>query len=184
VEGGAVRARAAARKGRRRALTLARVVVIADTHLPRGARKLPEECVRLVTGADVVLHGGDFVSAEFLQELRALGPPVEGVYGNMDEPALKELLPRERVVEVGETRIGMVHIPGPAAGREARLAAHFPDCHAVVYGHTHVPQVERFQHLWILNPGSPTERRTAPVRSMLVLEIRRDRITPELVTLT
>jgi putative phosphoesterase len=184
VEGGSVPARAAARRGRRRALTLARVAVISDTHLPRGARELPAECVNLLAGADVVLHGGDFVSAAFLEALQALGPPVEGVYGNMDEPALKELLPRERVVEVGDTRIGMVHIPGPAAGREARLAAHFPDCHAVVYGHTHVPQAERFQHLWILNPGSPTERRTAPVRSMLVLEIRGDRITPELVTLT
>jgi hypothetical protein len=160
-----------------------RVAVISDTHLPRGARQLPAECLRLLTGADLVLHGGDFVSAAFLDELRALGPPVEGVYGNMDEAALKELLPRERVVELREERIGMVHIPGPAAGREARLAAHFPDCDAVVYGHTHVPQVERFQHLWILNPGSPTERRTALVHSMLILEIRRGRITPELVTL-
>lgn len=137
-----------------------------------------------MAGADLVLHGGDFVSAAFLEELRALGPPVEGVYGNMDEPALKELLPRERVVEVGQTRIGMVHIAGPAAGREARLAARFPDCDAIVYGHTHVPQVERFQHLWILNPGSPTERRTSPVHSMLVLELSRGRITPEFVTLT
>ena len=102
----------------------------------------------------------------------------------MDEPELKATLPRERVVEGGETRIGMVHVPGPAAGREARLAARFPDCHAVVYGHTHVPHVERFQHLWILNPGSPTERRSAPVYSMLVVEIRRGRIMPQLVTLT
>ncbi len=139
--------------------------------------------MRLLAGADLILHGGDFVSAEFLEDLRALGPPVEGVYGNMDEPVLRETLPRERVVEAGETRIGMVHIPGPTAGREARLAAHFPDCQAVVYGHTHVPQMERFQHLWILNPGSPTERRAAPVRSMLVLQIRGNRLTPELVTL-
>ena len=161
-----------------------RVAVISDTHLPRGTRRLPDECLRLLRGADLVLHGGDFVAAAFLDELRALGPPVEGVHGNMDDVTLKESLPRERVVEAGETRIGMVHIPGPAAGREARLAARFPDCQAVVYGHTHVPQVERFQHLWVLNPGSPTERRTAPVRSMLVLQIRRGRLTPELVTLT
>jgi putative phosphoesterase len=139
--------------------------------------------VRLLRRADLILHAGDFVAVEVLEELRGVGPPVESVYGNMDEPALKETLPREQVVEVGETRIGMVHIPGPASGREARLAARFPDCGAVVYGHTHVPQVERFQHLWILNPGSPTERRTAPVHSMLVLQVRRARITPELVTL-
>jgi uncharacterized protein len=137
----------------------------------------------LLGEADLVLHGGDFVAAKFLEELKGLGPPIEAVYGNMDEPDLKAALPRERVIEVGETRIGMLHIPGPRVGREARLAARFPDCEAVIYGHTHVPQVERFQHLWILNPGSPTERRTAPIHSMLVLTIRSRRITPELVTL-
>ncbi len=101
----------------------------------------------------------------------------------MDEPALEESLPREHVVEVGNVRIGMVHVPGPRQGREARLAARFPDCDAVVYGHTHIPQVERFQHLWILNPGSPTERRAAPTHSLLVLDVHGRRITPELITL-
>jgi putative phosphoesterase len=139
--------------------------------------------VRLVGGADLVLHGGDFVSAEFLEQLRAIGPPVEGVAGNMDEPALKETLPKQRVVEVEGVRIAMLHDAGARAGREARLAARFPECEAVVYGHTHVPQVERFQHLWVLNPGSPTERRSAPVHSMLVLRVKGRRITPELVTL-
>jgi uncharacterized protein len=139
--------------------------------------------VRLLAGADLVLHGGDFVSVGFLEELKGIGPPVEGIHGNMDEPELKALLPKERVVEVDGLRIAMVHNAGPRVGREARLAARFADCEAVVYGHTHVPQVERFQHLWVLNPGSPTERRSAPVHSMLVLRIRGRRITPELVTL-
>ena len=123
------------------------------------------------------------MSAAFLEELRALGPPVEGVRGNMDEDSLKATLPREHVVEIAGSRIGMLHNAGPRQGREARLAARFPDCAAIVYGHTHVPQVERFQHLWVLNPGSPTERRTAPVHSMIVLTVRRRRLTPELVTL-
>jgi putative phosphoesterase len=139
--------------------------------------------MRLLAGAELVLHGGDFVSLQFLEELRGIGPPVEGVAGNMDEPALKELLVKQRVVEVENVRIGIVHDPGPRVGREARLAARFADCEAVVYGHTHVPQVERFQHLWILNPGSPTERRSAPTHSMLVLRVKGGRITPELVTL-
>lgn len=162
---------------------MTRVAVISDTHLPRGGRALPDECMRLLRGADLILHGGDFVESAVLADLRELGPPVEAVYGNMDEPALKQELPRERVIEVEDARIGMVHIAGPRAGREARLAAHFEDCDAVVYGHTHVPQVERFQHLWVLNPGSPTERRSAPVTAMLVLSVRGNRLTPELVTL-
>ena len=157
--------------------------MISDTHLPRGTRALPDECVRLLRGADLILHGGDFVTAAFLEELRALGPPVEGVHGNMDEAALKAVLPKQRVVEAGNVRIGMVHDAGPRVGREARLAVRFEDCEAVIYGHTHVPQVERFKHLWILNPGSPTERRSSPVHSMLLLRVRRSRITPELVTL-
>jgi putative phosphoesterase len=137
----------------------------------------------LIAAADLVLHAGDFVTAAFLDELRAIGPPVEAVHGNMDEQALQVALPKQRVVEVADVQIGMVHDAGPRLRREARLAARFSDCEAVVYGHTHVPQVERFQHLWILNPGSPTERRSAPAHSMLVLTIRNGRITPELVTL-
>lgn len=172
-----------ARSKRDRTVWLTRIAVISDTHLPRGTRVLPEECLRRLRGADLILHGGDFVTSGFFDELAALGPPVEGVYGNMDEPALKESLPHEHVVAVGGARIGMVHIPGPRVGREARLAARFPDCAAVVYGHTHVPQVERFQHLWVLNPGSPTERRSAPTRAMLMLNIRGSRLTPELIRL-
>ena len=102
----------------------------------------------------------------------------------MDEPALKQALPNQHAVEVEGARIGLVHNAGPRARREARLAARFPDCTAVVYGHTHVPQLERFQHLWILNPGSPTERRAAPVHTMIVITIGRGRLTPELVTLS
>src|SRR5207248_856891 len=97
---------------------MARVAVISDTHLPRGTRALPEECVRLLRGADLILHGGDFVTATFLHELRALGPPVEAVYGNMDEPGLNALLPREHVVEAGGAVTGLAGgvFPRPSGG--------------------------------------------------------------------
>src|ERR671930_1763833 len=104
----------------------------------------------------------------------------------LDEPALRESLPKEQVVKVAGARIGVIHIPGPAAGREARLAARFPGCDAVVYAHTHIPQAARIgtDGVWILNPGSPTERRRGPVHSMLVLEVESGEIRPELVTLS
>jgi putative phosphoesterase len=151
--------------------------------LPRGSRRLGEECVELMRAADLILHAGDISTLAVLEELRALGPPVEAVFGNADEPALRQVLPRQRVVGVVDARIGLVHVPGPAVGREARLAARFPGCEAVVYGHTHVPQAERVGGVWILNPGSPTERRRAPARSMLLLEVEGKRLRPTLVTL-
>ena len=132
-------------------------------------------------GADLIIHGGDFSAASVLEELRALGPPVQAVYGNADEPALRELLPKELVVEVEEARIGVVHIPGPAAGRAERLVRRFPGCDAVVFGHTHLPVVERHGWVWLLNPGSPTERRRGPVHSFLRLSVAGRRIRPELV---
>jgi uncharacterized protein len=159
------------------------VAVISDTHLPRGSRRLPDDCIALLRAADLILHGGDIATLGVLEELRALGPPVEAVYGNADEPALRKLLPKQCVVEVEQIRIGLVHIPGPAAGREARLTARFPGCDAVVYGHTHLPQVERAAGIWFLNPGSPTDRRRAPVRSMLLLEVDGTSLAPELVEL-
>jgi hypothetical protein len=144
---------------------------------------LPGECLRRLETAELILHVGDFVRAAVLDELGRLAP-VEGVAGNMDEPALMELLPERRVVGVAGARIGMVHVPGPAAGRAARLAAAFPECDAVIYGHTHIPDLSRVGDVWVLNPGSPTERRGAPAHSMLTLDVEAGEIRPKLVTLS
>jgi uncharacterized protein len=155
--------------------------VISDTHMPRGARRLPDACVERLRAADLILHAGDIVAEEVFEELTALGPPLFAVHGNVDDLALCERLPETLVVDAGGLRIGMTHDPGPRPGRESRLAARFPGCAAVVYGHTHQPQVARVGETWILNPGSPTERRRAPSRTMLVLEIAGGAITPELI---
>jgi putative phosphoesterase len=160
------------------------VAVISDTHLPRGARRIPEACLERLRTVDLILHAGDVTTAPVLDELEALGPPVHAVHGNMDDAALRERLPATRVVEVGGLRIGMTHDAGPRAGREERLLRRFPGCAAVVYGHTHEPQVARVGETWILNPGSPTERRRAPVHTMLVLELAERRLIPELVRLS
>jgi uncharacterized protein len=123
------------------------------------------------------------VEAGILAELRALGP-LEAVHGNMDDDELRLLLPRRRVLEVGDARIGMTHDAGQASGRAERLVGWFEDCDAVVYGHTHQPEVTRHGDVWILNPGSPTERRRAPIHTMLLLDVAGTTISAELVDLT
>jgi putative phosphoesterase len=160
------------------------VAVISDTHLPRGTRRIPEACLARLRTADLILHAGDVVAESVLTELEALGPPVHAVHGNMDDAALQRRLPLRLVVEAGDVRIGMTHDPGPWAGREERLAGRFPGCAAVVYGHTHEPQIARAADVWILNPGSPTERRRAPTHAMLMLEVDEGEIRPELIPLT
>jgi hypothetical protein len=143
------------------------VAVISDTHLPRGARRLPDACVGRLRAADLILHAGDLIAPEVLEALQALGPPVVAVHGNVDGPAVVAALPAERVVDCDGVRVGMVHDAGPASRRLERLRARFPDCAAVVFGHSHVPLHETagdgFQ---IFNPGSPTDRRRQPVHTM------------------
>ena len=117
-----------------------------------------------------------------LAELSELSP-VEAVVGNMDDEARRATLPGRTTVVVEGVRIGMVHDGGPRAGREERLRAAFPGCAAVVYGHTHVPQLELHGDVWILNPGSPTERRSAPHHSMALLRVSDGTLEPRLVSL-
>src|SRR5262249_30278626 len=170
------------RASRRRSVM--RAAVIADTHMPRGSRRLPPACVDLLRGADVVLHAGDVTGAAFLEELERLGRPLHAVFGNADEATLRDRLPERLVVELGTSRIGLVHDPGPLRGREDRLVGWFPTCDAVVFGHTHVPQAELHGRVWLLNPGSPTERRRSPARSMLLLELGKNGVRPEPVQLS
>jgi putative phosphoesterase len=145
-----------------------RLAIISDTHLPRGSRAMPEACVARLRAADLVLHAGDFVTVEVLEQLRALGPPVEAVHGNVDQEAVRRLLPERRVVEAGAARIGMIHDAGPAAGRLARMRALFDGCDAVVFGHSHIPlhEVADGGAFQIFNPGSPTDRRRQPRHTM------------------
>jgi putative phosphoesterase len=144
------------------------LAVISDTHMPRGNRALPAACVERLRSADLILHAGDLVTAGVLADLRALGPPVEAVHGNVDDAQVRLLLPSARLVKAGAARIAMTHDAGPAGGRLQRLRARFADADAVVFGHSHMPLHERDEAsgFQIFNPGSPTERRRAPVHTM------------------
>ena len=161
-----------------------RVAIVSDTHLPRGSRRLPEPCVERLRDADAILHCGDVSTAAVLEWLEALGPPVHAVQGNVDDDVLHERLPDWRVVELGAARIGMVHIPGPARGRFERLKLLFPDAQAAIFGHTHMPQHEAREGFQIFNPGSPTERRRAPARTMGLATVQDGAITFALLALS
>jgi uncharacterized protein len=159
------------------------IAVISDTHLPRGARRIPDACLERLRKADLILHAGDFVSVEALEELRELGPPLHAVHGNVDEQSLTRLLPEATVVEAGGARIGMVHDAGPAAGRLERLRRRFPEADAVVFGHSHIPLHEERDGFQIFNPGSPTDRRRQPIHTMGLARVERQRIRFEIVAL-
>jgi len=127
---------------------------------------LPAACLERLAAADGILHAGDFMEASVLESLRSLGPPVWAVRGNVDSAELQARLPLTRVVSVEGAKIAMIHDAGPANGRLQRMRRRFPDADAVVFGHSHLPLLESSGAFTIFNPGSPTERRRAPVHTM------------------
>ncbi len=152
------------------------VAILADTHMPKGARRLPARCVELVSAAEAVVHVGDFFALGALEELRALCPRVHAVHGNVDEPALRRALPLTLELELGRRSLAAIHDAGPARSRLARMRRRFPNADAVVFGHSHLPLHEEEDGFQIFNPGSPTERRRAPRPSMGLLETDADRL--------
>jgi uncharacterized protein len=145
------------------------IAVVADTHMPKGSRELPLECVEKIRSAEALIHAGDFSAASVLADLEALCPVVLGVHGNVDDAELRDRLPESLEIEVGGRTVAVVHDSGPAKGRLERMRTRFPGADAVVFGHSHLPLYEKADGFQIFNPGSPTERRRAPQRSMGLL---------------
>jgi uncharacterized protein len=160
------------------------IAIVSDTHMPRGARAIPPSCLERCRAADAILHAGDLSDVPVLELLRSLGPPVHAIHGNVDSAAVRALLPGRLELQLGEVRVGMVHDPGPATGRLQRLRRAFPGCDAVVFGHTHMPEHGEREGFAIFNPGSPTERRRAPVHTMGIATVERGRIAFELIVVS
>jgi putative phosphoesterase len=156
------------------------IAAISDTHLPRGRRRIPDACLERLAAADLILHAGDISTAEVLREIEAIGPPVKAVHGNVDSAELRAQLPEALEISTPDgARIGMVHDAGPSTRRIERMRKRFPEAHAVVFGHSHIPLHEERDGFQIFNPGSPTDRRRQPRHTMGIARAARGRVSFE-----
>ena len=145
-----------------------RLLLLADTHLPKRARALSPDVWDAVESADLVVHAGDWVDIALLDELQARAARLLAVWGNNDGDRLRARLPEVARETVDGIRIAVVHETGPATGREARCEAAYPDTDLLVFGHSHIPWDSVTPNgLRLLNPGSPTDRRRQPVCTMM-----------------
>ncbi len=140
-----------------------RLLMVADTHVPKRARDLPGQLWSEIDDADVVVHAGDWIDVRLLDELEARSRRLVAVFGNNDHDALRERLPEVARVEIEGMRLGVVHETGTSKGREERCSALYPDLDVLVFGHSHIPwDTTSETGLRLLNPGSPTDRRRQP----------------------
>ncbi len=140
-----------------------RLLLIADTHVPKRARDLPARVWDEVDAADLVFHAGDWVEPPLLDALQARANRLVACWGNNDGPELRARLPERAEVTLDGLRFTVVHETGGSAGRNARMAAAYPDTDVLVFGHSHIPwDTTAATGLRLLNPGSPTDRRREP----------------------
>ena len=155
-------------------------IVLADTHMPRHARVLPEELVPYLEKADLVLHAGDLIEPSLLDVL-AFYAPVRAVKGNVDPPDAN--LPEVLEFDFSGVRIAMVHDSGLKEGRRNRLKRRFPEARVIVFGHSHVPFLEDEDDLLLLNPGSPTDKRRQQYYTFALLRAEDGVVRTEVLTL-
>lgn len=140
-----------------------RLVLVADTHVPKRARDLPAPVWDEMARADVVLHAGDWVDAVLLDAFERRSAWLVACWGNNDGDELRARLPERADVTLGGVRFTVTHEAGGAAGRDARMSRLYPDTDVLVFGHSHIPwDTTTPTGLRLLNPGSPTDRRRQP----------------------
>lgn len=139
-----------------------RIGVISDTHVPKKAKAVPESVLAAFRGADLILHAGDLVVAEVLDELQLLAPVV-AVAGNNDSPELAERLGLTRLLTLDGYSIGLAHgHVGKGKATVDRALSHFPGADCVVFGHSHKPYREMHGATLAFNPGSTVGGIRAP----------------------
>ena len=154
--------------------------LISDTHIPDRARILPQNVIDAFSDVDLILHAGDLTSPKVIDELEDIAP-VMAVQGNMDG-ANGINLPKAKVIEAEDLRIGLVHgeVYPRADTQQLLYLAKELNVDILVSGHSHQPKIEQLEGILLLNPGSPIVPRLAD-RTVMLLEINNKEVDVEIV---
>ncbi|ERH06416.1 MAG: phosphoesterase, MJ0936 family [Halonotius sp. J07HN4] len=133
------------------------LAVVSDTHSVRG-HELEGRTLQAVREAEMVIHAGDFMRAGVIDSFEDESRTLRGVYGNNDDEEIRERLPEARTVEYEGFRFAVTHRVrgGPT---ELTLFGRERDADAVIYGHSHNPEVDTGGELPLINPGSHAQPR-------------------------
>ncbi|MBN1664574.1 MAG: metallophosphoesterase family protein [Deltaproteobacteria bacterium] len=146
-----------------------KIGVISDTHLDCRNQRLKDISNKYFCDCDLILHAGDLIDAEVLQVFG--NKKVKAVYGNMDLPSVRRIIPEKMILDINGFRVGLIHGwggPHDIQDRILKVTGHV-DC--LVYGHTHEAANEVRDGVLFFNPGSPTDKRFARHRTIGILTI-------------
>lgn len=140
-----------------------KVLIISDTHMPKKGKTLPPALLDVLKdGVDYIFHAGDWSEKFVYDELSKWGP-VYGVRGNIEEEDWRERLPEKVIVKIEHLTIGIVHghLGKGRTTRERAYNSFMEDkkVDLIIFGHSHIPYLEKKDDILLFNPGSLTDKR-------------------------
>jgi hypothetical protein len=149
-----------------------RIGVISDTH-----GLLRPEVLQALAGCDHILHAGDVGNDNILDALRTIAP-LTAIRGNVDHDGLCGALPATETIDLDRKLFFMIH-----AREDLDLHPHAAGIAAVIFGHSHQPEISSSHGVLYFNPGSAGPRRfTLPI-TIGILECSPDGLAPSIVPL-
>ncbi|OOE10798.1 metallophosphoesterase family protein [Fictibacillus arsenicus] len=139
-----------------------KILIIADTHMPKKGISLPEQLISVLKkGVDLIIHAGDWSEKSVYEEL-SLYAPVYGVRGNVEKDEWAKQLPDKEVLQAEQIKIAIVH--GHLGKGRTTPDRAYQSCmkdkpDVIIFGHSHIPFMEKRDEITIFNPGSPTDKR-------------------------
>jgi putative phosphoesterase len=138
-----------------------KIWVVSDTHL-RSGQILPDSFTTRVGREDIIIHLGDFISPDIVNQFRKLAR-LEAVSGNCDPLLVKNQFQGEKIVRIADFRIALTHGRGGPAETFSRVKNDFKGkVDVVLFGHTHVTHHSKSDGTLFFNPGSMTQSRKGP----------------------
>ncbi len=145
-----------------------KIGILSDTHTKSGrARRALDHL--LDEGAEFIIHAGDIVKPEHLEELERCGRRYVAVYGNNDAHLHAfhnryHLVQEPHYFKLAQTRFKLMHLPFYMS----------PDTEVVLFGHTHTFECDFKNGTLYLNPGEACAR-NKPVSECAMLEVTPER---------
>ncbi len=145
-----------------------KVLIMSDTHF-RSSFSLDNSVLEHIAESDMIIHCGDFTGIEFYRFLNSTGKLI-AVRGNNDR-LLHDILPAEKSFNIGRFSAALTHghIISPQT-----IHMKYHDKDIIIHGHSHHPQIEKYNGRLILNPGSLTMNRYTDKNSYMILNINED----------
>lgn len=138
--------------------------LISDTH-----GHLHRDVHAVFAGTEAILHAGDVVGADILDELQLIAP-VHAVHGNCDWQAPG--MPAQRLLDLPFGLAALTHGHLFGSGRELpeilfeTFAPRSP--RLIVFGHTHIQYLRKHGDIWVVNPGPAGKPRFRDKPSIMV----------------